>query len=147
VIRQAHINDVNTIIPMIEEDCLEMGYPFNKEYVTEQIDLMIKSSCLIFVKEQGAKLTGLLAMIISPNLFDGKTREMREFIWYASKDLPNFGRARVMVDLLDFMLFIADEQKIEVHVSLPDVKKTEPIMGLLESRGFKRSEVYFKRGA
>lgn len=144
MIRPARIEDIGKIVEMIEADCGEMGYPFNQPYVTEQMTYMIQTKCLIYVMEKESKIVGLLAMLIAPNIFDPSIREMREFIWFADLSLPDFGRARVMVELLDFMLWVARDKNIQVHVALPESKKTESMVELVERRGFKRTEVYFK---
>ena len=146
MIRPARIEDIDKIVSMIHEDCEEINYPFNKEHVIWQLTEMIKLECLIFVNEKQGELVGLLAMIINKNFFNPIILEMLEFIWYASINLSNFGRARVMIELLDFMLFTVKEKNMQLHISLPETKKTESLKELLKDRGFEQTEIYYKWG-
>ncbi len=145
MIRPARIEDIDRIVEMIGETCAEMNYPFKRDYVIEKITEMIELECLLFVKEKNGELIGLLSMLIIPNFFDPTSTELLEMIWYASIKLSVFGRARVMIELLDFMIFIANEKKIQLHISLPEVKKTESIKELLESRSLEQTEIYYRR--
>lgn len=144
MIRPARIEEIDRVIEMIKEDCLEFNYQIDIDYIRDCVSEMITQQCLVFVSEKYGKLVGLTIMIISPNMFNPKESDIKNILWYASKDLTGFGRARVMVELLDFMVWLAKDRGINLHVSLPNTIKLDNGCKLLESRGLNMSEKYYK---
>ena len=144
MIRPATKDDIEIILDMIQEDCLEMGYPYNRTHMKSQMLGLISLECPIFINEHKEKPVGVIAGIVSPNLFDPDILEIREFIWHASKSLARIGRARVMVELLDYIIDLAKKAKINLHASLPVDEKTESLKDLLIRRGLKLTEYYFR---
>ena len=144
MIRPATKDDIEIILDMVQEDCLEMGYPYNRPHMKDQILGLIALECPIFINEHKDVPVGVIAGIVSPNLFSPDILEIREFIWHGVKSLSNIGRARVMVELLDYLLDMAKKAKINFHASLPVDKKTDSLKDLLIRRGFKLTEYYFR---
>jgi hypothetical protein len=144
MIRPATMDDIEVILDMIKEDCEEMGYPYNFSHMKEQMLSFISLECPVFINEHKGQPVGVIAAIVAPNLFDPAILEVREFIWHASKSLARIGRARVMVELLDYIIDLAKKAKINLHASLPVDEKTESLKDLLIRRGLKLTEYYFR---
>ena len=144
MIRPATMDDIEVILDMIKEDCEEMGYPYNRAHMKEQLLGLIALECPIFINEHKEKPVGVIAGIVSPNLFDPNILEIREFIWHGVQSLSKIGRARVMIELLDYLIDLAKKAKINFHASLPVSDKTDSLKDLLIRRDFKLAEYYFK---
>ena len=139
MIRFANESDIDNIVSMIADDCKEMEFPFNRQYIADQINSMVSNKCLLFVHEKG----GVIGALLAPNMFDPEIYEMRVFIWYASIELTNLSRARVMIQLLDHLLSITAEKRLDVHVSLPNRGKGAAMKDILEVRKFNAEEIYY----
>ena len=139
MIRFAKEADIDNIVSMIDDDCKEMGFPFNRQYVADQINSMVSNQCLLFIHEQG----GVIGALLAPNMFDPEIYEMRVFLWYAKIELRNLRRARVMIQLLDHLLSITAAKRLDVHVSLPNRGKGAAMNDILEARNFNVEETYY----
>lgn len=144
MIRPAVKEDIEIILDMAQEDCVEMCYPYNRPHMKEQLLGLIALECPIFINEHKGIPAGVIAGIVSPNLFDPSILEIREFIWHGVQSLSKIGRARVMIELLDYLIDLAKKAKINFHASLPVSDKTDSLKDLLIRRGFKLAEYYFK---
>jgi N-acetylglutamate synthase-like GNAT family acetyltransferase len=144
MIRPATKEDMEWILDMTEEDCNDMGYPHNRQHIKAQMMSLLALECPIFINEHNNEKVGVIAGIVAQNLFDPAILEIREFIWHASKTLNSIARARVMVELLDYLVELAKQAGIVFHASLPAVPVTESLNDLLLRRGFKLTEHYYR---
>lgn len=144
MIRPANHDDIDIVIKMALESADEMNFTVDIEYAKSCLLQMINDECLVFVYESNGDITGISVSLINCNIFNPKEKEIRNFLWYASKDLSRIGRARVMMALLDFMVWLAKDMNMSLHISLPNTDKMKSGGDLLMSRNLKLFEQYYK---
>jgi hypothetical protein len=138
--------DIPGTLPLFEEFCEEMGYPFDGDSVQSFISTCLDKKCFLEIAEDGdghpIRIVGTMTLPY-PSAF--KALRVIEFLWHSSPELPQVTRARFMVEGLGQMERYSEDKKLPIVVGISERGKSGNLGKLLVKKGYRPIETIYMK--
>jgi len=138
-IRSLQKEEVNSVIPLCEAFCAEMGFPFNGESCKKTISSAIDNGNLIIAAIDNSRIIGLGGVIKTSSYTDYGALRAIEFIWHTNPALSPYKRAKAMNLLFNGMELWAKIREIPFSISVCNQASRD----FLERRGYNLKEYHY----
>jgi hypothetical protein len=138
--------DIPATLPLFEEFCKEMEYPFDGDSVQLFISNCLDKKCFLEIAEdENEHPIGVVGTMTLPYLSSIKALRVIEFLWHSAPKLPSVTRARFMVEGLGRMERYAEEQRLPFVVGVSERRKSESLGRVLVKRGYRPIETIYMK--
>jgi len=144
ILREAKESDIDSLLPMIQLFCAEIGCPYDEESVKGTLLNCLRNEWLLSVVYEGESPIGMCMAFYVPNIADFGRMQVSEAAWHSAPFLPPYKRAKAMMLMLAAMEKYAERMKARLVVST-SVGKSGSLDDHLEYKGYTlREQVYSK---